>query len=169
MRENRTYGLMRGRAYPERDAPPYSTKSNNPLGEPKQSVGEDGRPRRWRRADQLVENVRPAAHKGASQMKLRRFTSAIRKGRAPLLLWEQLSRANRVRFCPSAFRVAMALQLIDASAEDALPQKSQLCLTLIRNPQPSPRLHCIVRLQGCNLGHALVCIGVLALTRDGTS
>ena len=25
MRENRTYGLMRGRAYPERDAPPYST------------------------------------------------------------------------------------------------------------------------------------------------
>ena len=60
-------------------------KSNNPLGEPKQSVGEDGRPRRWRRADPLVENVRPAAHKGASQMKLRRFTSAIRKGRAPLL------------------------------------------------------------------------------------
>ena len=25
MRENRTYGLMRGRAYPARDAPPYST------------------------------------------------------------------------------------------------------------------------------------------------
>ena len=25
MRENRTYGLMRGRAYPERDAPPYFT------------------------------------------------------------------------------------------------------------------------------------------------
>ena len=85
------------------------------------------------------------------------------------LLWEQLSRANRVRFCPSAFRVAMALQLIDASAEDALPQKSQLCLTLIRNPQPSPRLHCIVRLQGCNLAHALMCRGVLALTWDGTS
>ena len=28
MRENRTYGLMRGRAYPERDAPPYSTSRN---------------------------------------------------------------------------------------------------------------------------------------------
>ena len=32
----------------------------------------------------------------------------------PLLFWEQLSRANRVRFCPSAFRVAVPLQLIDA-------------------------------------------------------
>jgi len=29
MRENRTYGLMRGRAYPERDAPPYSTSRND--------------------------------------------------------------------------------------------------------------------------------------------
>ena len=30
-------------------------------------------------------------------------------------------------------------------------EKSQSCLPLIRNPQPSPRLHRIVRLQGCNL------------------
>ena len=30
------------------------------------------------------------------------------------LLWEQLSRANRVRFCPSAFRVAVPRQSIDA-------------------------------------------------------
>ena len=34
------------------------------------------------------------------------------------------------------------------SADDAPPQKSQFCLPLIRNPQPSPRLHCIVRRQG---------------------
>ena len=29
MRENRTYGLMRGRAYPARDAPPYSTSRDD--------------------------------------------------------------------------------------------------------------------------------------------
>ena len=34
------------------------------------------------------------------------------------------------------------------SADVAPPQKSQFCLPLIRNPQPSPRLHCIVRRQG---------------------
>ena len=28
MRENRTYGLMRGRAYPTRDAPLYSTTNS---------------------------------------------------------------------------------------------------------------------------------------------
>ncbi len=33
MRENRTYGLMRGRAYPERDAPPYSTSKSGGVGE----------------------------------------------------------------------------------------------------------------------------------------
>ena len=33
MRENRTYGLMRGRAYPERDAPPYSTRKSGGVTE----------------------------------------------------------------------------------------------------------------------------------------
>jgi hypothetical protein len=33
MRENRTYGLMRERAYPARDAPPYSTSRSGGVTE----------------------------------------------------------------------------------------------------------------------------------------
>jgi len=48
----------------------------------------------------------------------------------------------------------------------ASPQASQFCLPLIRSPQPSPRLHCIVRLQGCNLCRAVPCRTGGALTWD---
>ena len=87
-----------------------------------------------------------------------------------LLLWEQLSRANRVRFCPSAFRVVSLRQFI-AAFPPASPvlKASQFCLPLIRSPQPSPRLHCIVRLQRCNLCGAVHCRTGAALIWDGTS
>ena len=47
------------------------------------------------------------------------------------LLWEQLSRANRVRFCPSAFRVAVPLQLIDAFLPMTLRLKQASCVSLL--------------------------------------
>ena len=49
----------------------------------------------------------------------------------PLLLWEQLSRANRVRFCPSAFCVAVHLQLIDAFLPMTLRLKQASCVSLL--------------------------------------
>ena len=71
---------------------------------------------------------------------------------------------------PVRFPLCFACQLIAAFLPvRSVFKKSQLCLPLIRNPQPSPRLHRIVRLRGCNLRDALVCTGLNALTRDGTS
>ncbi len=50
---------------------------------------------------------------------------------SPLLLWEQLSRASCVRFCPSAFRVAVPLQLIDAFLPMTLRLKQASCVSLL--------------------------------------
>ena len=50
---------------------------------------------------------------------------------SPLLLWEQLSRASRVRFCPSAFRVAVPLQLIDAFLPMTFRLKQASCVSLL--------------------------------------
>ena len=58
---------------------------------------------------------------------------------AGALLWEQLSRANRVRFCPSAFRVAVHLQIIDAFPPMTLrrPNSRRRTKRLTSSPQPA--------------------------------
>ena len=76
------------------------------------------------------------------------------------LLWEPLSRANRKAIQPPAVRsrqfVVQSMAADPTVRRRASPVRgSQRCLPPIRIPQPSPRLHDIIRTRRCHLPDAL--------------
>ena len=84
------------------------------------------------------------ADRGDQHKEVRHLVAPMwRSWKLHLLLWEQLSRANRVRFCPSAFRVAVHLQLIDAFPPMTLRLKQASCVFLLSAIR-SPRRACTV-------------------------
>jgi len=69
MRENRTYGLMRGRAYPERDAPPYSTSKSGGVETMAMPQRDDSPTPRLRRTGTIEAIKRRAAEKKDAEEK----------------------------------------------------------------------------------------------------